>query len=193
MSFDIAIGEGKVFTCGKCMDNYHNTHHSKEEIKEIVREVLGESVKLSVNGEWCHVVGHEVKVKNPAIFPPMYAKEWPQLGDKMFYICDRGRVREAQMGYDDSWKESLEFGNVFQAEEEAEAVRDLRKHEVKCRFTMEDFEDMAYVVSNDFTVAINRAERVSRAFVENTVFPTEELAQERAQILQRLAKIRGLI
>jgi hypothetical protein len=157
---------------------------NKEEIKKIVREVMIENSKEIALAMWDTPV-KDVKEK----------KEWPQGGDQYWFIDDDGGVCEDDWHNGYAERNKNEYGNVFQTKEEAEAVRDLRKHESKCRFTMDDFKDGEEHWSiEDFDYAKPwQGKPHFITLLEGTMFPTEELAQERADILKRLAKIRNLI
>ena len=124
-------------------------------------------------------------------------KEWPQEGDEDWTVyCDLGRVQKLPYTGDETSKNNIESGNGFETRGEAEAMWELRKHEAKCRFTMEDFDNEHYVClprGNDIIVQQVYHNPAKLNVVECCAFPSANMAQERADILKRLAKIRNLI
>jgi hypothetical protein len=106
-------------------------------------------------------------------------KKFPQEGDKYWAFEGSGGVFESTIkdSFDFAW---INAGSGFQTKEEAEAVRDLRKHEAlhkECKTEIS-------------LLGVPRGNTKVEIILE---FENGDDAIERAEILKRLAKIRGLI
>jgi hypothetical protein len=184
----------------------------KEEVKEIVREVLEDRKTINkivqgiVNSEYFldevfSAIGNKATTTEEC--STVEKKEWLQVGDTIHFFNKDGDHDSFYI------RNEQELGNAtvkaingvgFSTWEELDAVRDLRKHEAKCRFTMEDFEKVGderlyikWFVNDDFEAESAEYNYSALDLVDYRYLPTKELAQERAEILKRLAKIRGLI
>lgn len=154
---------------------------NKEEIKDKLLDKIKEMILEEVGDDkfklFLEAIGEE-------------EKEFPQEGDMAFYIDENGDVLAGF--YSTMTKAMIENGNYYKTEEEAEAVRDLRKHEAKCRYDMYSFTDGYWTLMHDFE-SFKACQPSELCVISGRAFKTEEEAQERADILKRLAKIRGLI
>ena len=195
------------------------THITNDDIRQIVREEIEPLQReITVLKEMVIEDSCSEKSNNSE------KKEWPQEGDEYFFINhDKERDYDSDvccLHWDDGEfpKCCYELGKCFKTREEAEAVRDLRMHEAKCRnikpsdfielFENDDDKKYLKVFLEAYEVAWNQFEGDDKCTVHSTSvhkslvkleimlgvkFPTKELAQERADILKRLAKIRVLI
>ena len=165
----------------------------KEEIREIVKECLSEMKCPCVYMDSTEGDCEYDKEPTTEKCSTVEKKEWPQEGDSYYFINSRGGTERSTYDEDENYvKQQFESGNAFQTKEEAEAVRDLRKHEAKCWGLIDKELDGWNWVISGFTVGLKGGMTYTAA-LQGYTFPTKELAEERAEILERLAKIRNLI
>jgi hypothetical protein len=129
---------------------------------------------------------------NKRVLKPI-RKEFPQEGDEMYILSSAGDIDLEVVEDTIVARAIFENGNGFKDCLEAEAVMDLRRHEASCRFTMEDFDGEAWGINVTTGRVCEKMLDEGLEIIMGLAFPTKELAQGRADILKRLAKIRGLI